>query len=105
MRRKKEASKVKQTNKTKQHSTPKVVTFPRKNELLQVGLEPMTLYRVCTLTLWSRERTCWVEAIRKSLALTIIITAPQLLGYHKGKSPIKVGIHSNIIGQGSHFQC
>ena len=32
MRRKKEASKVKQTNKAKQHSTPKAVTFPRKNE-------------------------------------------------------------------------
>ena len=29
--RKKEASKVKQTNKAKQHSTPKAVTFPRKN--------------------------------------------------------------------------
>ena len=28
--RKKEASKVKQTNKAKQHSTPKAVTFPRK---------------------------------------------------------------------------
>ena len=42
--RKKEASKVKQTNKAKQHSTPKAVTFPRKNELAQVGLEPTTLY-------------------------------------------------------------
>ena len=44
MRRKKEASKVKQTNKAKQHSTPKAVTFPRKNEMPQVGLEPTTLY-------------------------------------------------------------
>ena len=45
MRRKKEASKVKQTNNmAKQHSTPKAVTFPRKNELPQVGLEPTTLY-------------------------------------------------------------
>ena len=44
MRRKKERSKVKQTNKAKQHSTPKAVTFPRKNELPQVGLEPTTLY-------------------------------------------------------------
>ena len=34
---------VKQTNKAKQHSTPKAVTFPRKNELPQVGLEPTTL--------------------------------------------------------------
>ena len=41
---KKEASKVKQTNKAKQHSTPKAVTFPRKNELPRVGLEPTTLY-------------------------------------------------------------
>ena len=39
-RRKKEASKVK----TKQHNTPKVVTFPNKNELPRVGLEPMTLH-------------------------------------------------------------
>ena len=48
MRRKKERSKQgqtnKQTNKAKQHSTPKAVTFPRKNELPQVGLEPTTLY-------------------------------------------------------------
>ena len=36
--------KVKQTNKAKQHSTPKAVTFPRKNELPRVGLEPTTLY-------------------------------------------------------------
>ena len=33
-----------QTNKAKQHSTPKAVTLPRKNELPQVGLEPTTLY-------------------------------------------------------------
>ena len=39
--RKKEASKVKQTNKAKQHSTPKAVTVP---ELLQVGLKPTALY-------------------------------------------------------------
>ena len=42
MRRKKERSK--QTNKAKRYSTPKAVTFPRKNELPRVGLEPMTLY-------------------------------------------------------------
>ena len=36
--RKKEASKVKQIIiKAKQHSTPKVVTFPKKNKLPQVG--------------------------------------------------------------------
>ena len=38
-RRKKEASKVKQT--TRQS---KAVTFPKKNELLRVGIEPTTLY-------------------------------------------------------------
>ena len=31
-------------NKAKQHSTPKAVTFPKKNELPRVGLEPTTLY-------------------------------------------------------------
>ena len=41
--RKKQARSNKQT-KAKQHSTPKAVTFPRKNELPQVGLEPTTLY-------------------------------------------------------------
>ena len=40
----KEASKVKQTDKAKHHSTPKAVTFPKKNELPRVGLEPTTLY-------------------------------------------------------------
>ena len=37
-----EASKVKQTTKANQHSTPKAVTFPKKNELPRVGLEPTT---------------------------------------------------------------
>ena len=41
---KEERKKQGQTNKAKQHSTPKAVTFPRKNELPQVGLEPTTLY-------------------------------------------------------------
>ena len=31
-------------NKAKQHSTTKAVTFPKKNELPRVGLEPTTLY-------------------------------------------------------------
>ena len=45
MRRKKDRSKQGQTNnKAKQHSTPKAVTFPKKNELSRVGLEPTTLY-------------------------------------------------------------
>ena len=42
--RKKQARSNKQTNKAKQHSTPKAVTFPRKNELPRVGLEPTTLH-------------------------------------------------------------
>ena len=45
MRRKEERSKQGQTNnKGRQHSTPKAVTFPKKNELPRVGLEPTTLY-------------------------------------------------------------
>ena len=45
MRRKEERSKQGQTNdKAKQHSTPKAVTFPKKNELPRVGLEPTTLH-------------------------------------------------------------
>ena len=42
----KERSQQGQINKAKQHSTPKAVNFPRKNELPQVGLEPTTL--TCT---------------------------------------------------------
>ena len=45
MRDEKEESKQGQTNnKAKQHSTPKAVTFPKKNELPRVGLEPTALY-------------------------------------------------------------
>ena len=44
--KKKQARSNKQTNKAQQHSTPKAVTFPKKNELPQVGLEPTT--RTCT---------------------------------------------------------
>ena len=40
--RKKQARSYKQN--AKQHSTPKAVTFPKKNELPRVGLEPTTLY-------------------------------------------------------------
>ena len=44
-RRKEVRSKQGQTNnKAKQHSTPKAVTFPKKNERPRVGLEPTTLY-------------------------------------------------------------
>ena len=52
MRRKEERSKQGQTNnKAKQHSTPKAVTFPKKNELPRVGLEPTT--HVYTSVLYS----------------------------------------------------
>ena len=44
MRDEKEERKQGQTNKAKQHSTPKAVTFPKKKKLPQVGLEPTTLY-------------------------------------------------------------
>ena len=54
--RKKEASKVKQTNKAKQHSTTKAVTFPKKNELPRVGLEPATL--TCTLFVYVSMEHC-----------------------------------------------
>ena len=43
--RKEERSKQSHTNnKAKQHSTPKAVTFPKKNELPHVGLEHTTLH-------------------------------------------------------------
>ena len=49
MRRKEQRRKQGQINdKAKQHSTHKVVTFPKKNELPRVGLEPTTLYRSTT---------------------------------------------------------
>ena len=42
---KEERSNQDQTNdKAKQHSIPKAVTFPKKNELPQVGLEPTPLH-------------------------------------------------------------
>ena len=46
MRDEKEGKRSKQgqtNNKAKQHSTPKAVIFPKKNELSRVGLEPTTL--------------------------------------------------------------
>ena len=67
MRRKKEASKVKQTNKAKQHSTPKAVTFPRKNELPQVGLTRTHD------TLYSRQRSTNMYAYINSCIIIILI--------------------------------
>ena len=41
---KEERKKQAWSNKPKEHSTPKAVTFPKKNELPRVRLETMTLY-------------------------------------------------------------
>ena len=71
--RKKEASKVKQTNKTKQHSTHKAVTFPRKNELPRVGLEPTTLYtldRVLYQLSYQGSTAGWAQTRRPADSLT-----------------------------------
>ena len=60
MRRKEERSKQGQTNKkAKQHSTPKAVTFPKENELPQVGFEPIT----CTCTV--HYITIFINIVRK----------------------------------------
>ena len=40
--RKKQARSNKQTRQSNTYSTPKAVTFPKKNELPQVGLKPTT---------------------------------------------------------------
>ena len=63
MRRKEESSKQGQTNnKAKQHSTPKAVTFPKKNEMPRVGLEPTTLYTYSIIACLSNARTCDVSS-------------------------------------------
>ena len=50
--KKEERSKQGQTNnKAKQHSTPKAVTFPKKNELPQVGLRVTALGALCCFVL------------------------------------------------------
>ena len=55
--RNKEASKVKETN--KQHSTPKAVTFPKKNELPRVGLESTPLYTLDRAVYhWATKAAC-----------------------------------------------
>ena len=53
-------------NKAKQHSTPKAVTLPRKNELPRVGLEPTTLY---TLDRALHVRSCIHSIIRNIVLL------------------------------------
>ena len=64
MRRKEERSKQGQTNnKAKQHSTPKAVTFLKKNELPQVGLQPTQctmysyMYILSIFVCWCMQRS------------------------------------------------
>ena len=64
--REKQARSNKQTNKAKQHSTPKAVTFPKKNELPRVGLEPTTPYTLdrvlYTTELPSQQGVAWPKS-------------------------------------------
>ena len=48
-------------NKAKQHSTPKAVTFPKKNELPRVGLEPTTLYTLERSTSYTCTPPCRIK--------------------------------------------
>ena len=67
MRRKEERSKKGQTdNKAKQHSKPKVITFPKKNELPRVGLKPTTLYAL--------DSTTYGHGVQYSCIIYIIIS-------------------------------
>ena len=70
--RKKQARSNKQTNRTKQHSTPKAVTFPRKNELPRVGLEPTTLYTL--------DRALYQLCYQSSCQGSTAVKAAQLAG-------------------------
>ena len=80
-RRKEERSKQGQTdNKAKQHSTPKAVTFPKKNELPQVGLEPTTLYMY----------------IHVGVLLGIVVTIPSLPSFLPTPPPIPVFLYSLV---------
>ena len=54
MRDEKEERK-KQAKTNKQHSTPEAVTFPKKNELPRVGLEPTTLYTLDRVLYYTTE--------------------------------------------------
>ena len=59
--KKKERSKQGQTNsKAKQHNTPKAVTFPKKNELPRVRLEPTTLYTLDRV-LYHLRQLSWLD--------------------------------------------
>ena len=68
----KEGRKQGQTNnKAKQHSTPKTVTYPKKNELPQLGLEPTTLYTL------DRGSSCTSRHVYDKYALILWEPPPQ----------------------------
>ena len=70
MRRKEERSKQGQTNKAKQHNTPKAVTFPKKNELPRAGFQPMTLFTLLVhIPTCHTDYICVVFAIPQCLVL------------------------------------
>ena len=60
--RKKQARSNKQQGKATQQ--PKTVTFPKKNELPRVGLEPTTRVHVCKKTICVNQRCCRVLTSR-----------------------------------------
>ena len=95
--RKEEAS-----NKAKQHNTPKAVTFPKKDELPWVGLEPTTLY-----TLHSRQIALPAELPRQlswlgpNLNLIVHLSSSSFLLI----SLIHINIHVHSIYMYIHVYC
>ena len=69
-RRKEERSKQGYTNnKAKQLKTPKAVTFPKKNELPQVGLEPTTLYNTIYIVYMSIYMYMYIHMLYTSVCI------------------------------------
>ena len=62
-------------NKAKQHSTPKAVTVPKKNELPRVGLEHVhtelmvSLFIRCTMRCGPSQLSCLGSSIGRALCL------------------------------------
>ena len=73
-------------NKAKQHSTPKAVTFPKKNELPQVELEPTTLHSRQSALLLSYQGSSaglYTFVLSKQYAVsTIYLPKLSLVHYH-----------------------
>ena len=91
MRRKEERSKQGQTNnKEKQHSTPKAVTFPKKNELPRVGHvhERSENAKVCTRD----QRTCTCT----HSVLQCIIILPLMSAVNRGFMKMCVLVHRHL---------